>query len=52
MRIQGIPDDYSLQSDIPLTAKFKMIANGVPMPLAEAVAKSLNKFLQPLIMKK
>lgn len=52
MRIQGIPDDYSLPKEVALTAKFKMIANGVPVPLAEAVAKSLNKFLQPLIIEK
>lgn len=49
MRIQGIPDDYSLPRDIPLTAKFKMIANGVPVPLAEQVAESLINFISPLI---
>jgi len=48
MRIQGIPDDYALPSETSLTAKFKMIANGVPVPLAEQVAISLSEFLRPL----
>lgn len=43
MRIQGIPDEYVLPEIVPLTAKFKMIANGVPVPLAENIAVSLYK---------
>jgi DNA (cytosine-5)-methyltransferase 1 len=49
MRIQGIPDEYALPGTVPLTAKFKMIANGVPVPLAEKVAISLYNFLRSLI---
>jgi DNA (cytosine-5)-methyltransferase 1 len=50
MRIQGIPDNYALPEEVPLSAKFKMIGNGVPVPLAELVARSLFKFLTPLIL--
>jgi DNA (cytosine-5)-methyltransferase 1 len=46
LRIQGVPDEYVLPSDLPITKKFKMIGNGVPVPLAEAVALSLKLFLE------
>ena len=46
MRIQGIPDTYTLQEDMPLSTKFKMISNGVPVPLAYNVAKSLIRVLK------
>lgn len=46
MRIQGIPDEYALPEDIPLTAKFTIVSNGVPVPLAFAVASSLRKFFE------
>ena len=45
LRIQGVPDDYVLPSEISLSKKFKMIGNGVPVPLAKAVAKALKDFL-------
>ena len=45
LRIQGVPDTYVLPSDLPLTKKFKMIGNGVPVPLANAVATALKSFL-------
>lgn len=45
LRIQGVPDSYILPSEISLTKKFKMIGNGVPVPLAHAVAKSIKNFL-------
>ncbi|MBE0427392.1 MAG: DNA cytosine methyltransferase [Nitrospirae bacterium] len=48
MRIQGIPDEYALPKEVSLTAKFKIIANGVPVPLAEQIAHSLKNFLKPL----
>lgn len=50
MRIQGVPDEYALQPDYPLGAKFAIVSNGVPVPLAYQVAKSLKKFLQPALM--
>lgn len=45
LRIQGVPDTYVLPPDIALSKKFKMIGNGVPVPLAEAVATALKTFL-------
>jgi DNA (cytosine-5)-methyltransferase 1 len=45
LRIQGVPDEYVLPSEISLSKKFKMIGNGVPVPLAEAVAKAVLNFI-------
>lgn len=45
LRIQGVPDDYILPPELPLSKKFKMIGNGVPVPMAKAVADALKKFL-------
>lgn len=45
MRIQGIPDTYILPPEVPLTPKFAMIGNGVPVPLARHVALSLYNLL-------
>lgn len=45
LRIQGVEDSYVLPSELPLTKKFKMIGNGVPVPLAEAVANALKDFI-------
>lgn len=46
MRIQGIPDSYVLPKDAPLTAKFTIISNAVPVPLAREVAKNLHLFFE------
>lgn len=46
LRIQGVPDEYILPNEVSLTKKFKMIGNGVPVPLAKAVAEALEKFLK------
>lgn len=43
LRLQGVPDSYALPAG-QLTKKFKMIGNGVPVPLAEAVAGALHTF--------
>jgi len=45
LRIQGVPDDYVLPKELSMTKKFKMIANGVPVPLASAVAHNLKLFI-------
>ena len=45
LRIQGVPDTYILPPELPLTKKFKMIGNGVPVPMANAIAVSLKQFL-------
>jgi DNA (cytosine-5)-methyltransferase 1 len=43
MVIQSIPNEYALPDDIPLSHKYKMIGNGVPVKLADAVASSFAK---------
>ncbi|GAB3816585.1 hypothetical protein GCM10028895_11930 [Pontibacter rugosus] len=45
LRIQGVPDNYVLQTPGKLTKKFKMIGNGVPVPLAYQIALSVKTFL-------
>ena len=46
LRIQGVEESYILPENLPLSKKFKMIGNGVPVPLAEAVANAVKDFLQ------
>lgn len=46
LRIQGVPDEYVLPKELPLSKKFKMIGNGVPVPLAEAVACAVKEFIK------
>ena len=46
MRIQGIPDTYALPVDAPLTAKFAIVSNGVPVPLARKIAEKLYTFFR------
>jgi DNA (cytosine-5)-methyltransferase 1 len=46
LRIQGVEDSYVLPPELPLTKKFKMIGNGVPVPLAEAVANAVQGFIK------
>lgn len=45
LRIQGVPDSYVLPPGLPLSKKFKMIGNGVPVPLSYNVAKATLSFL-------
>jgi DNA (cytosine-5)-methyltransferase 1 len=45
LRIQSVSDDYVFGAGR-YTAKFKVISNGVPVRLAEAVAKSLYEFVE------
>ncbi len=46
LRIQGVPDTYILPVELALSKKFKMIGNGVPVPLAKAVAIAVKGFLK------
>ena len=48
LAIQSLPKTFELPSDIPLSAKFKTIGNGVPFVAAKGVAKTLKKFLEEL----
>lgn len=45
LRIQTVPDTYILPSDIPLTSKFKMISNGVPVGQANLIAMEIRRTL-------
>lgn len=49
LRIQGVDDSYVLTTQNLLSKKFKMIGNGVPVPLAKAVAEALKEFIGKLI---
>jgi DNA (cytosine-5)-methyltransferase 1 len=46
LRIQGVADTYILPDSISKSKKFKMIGNGVPVPLAKAVAEALKTFMK------
>ena len=45
LRIQGVPDAYSIKTSGKLSKKFKMIGNGVPVPLAHHIASAIKSFL-------
>jgi DNA (cytosine-5)-methyltransferase 1 len=45
LRIQTVPDDYALPPDMPLSHKFKTIGNGVPVRLAQSVAKAVLAYI-------
>ena len=45
LRLQTVPDTYILPKDMTLTAKFKMISNGVPTQKAELVAQEIRRTL-------
>lgn len=45
LRIQGVPDTYILPETESLSKKFKMIGNGVPVPLSKAIAKAVRNFI-------
>lgn len=48
LRIQGVPDSYIINTQGKLSKKFKMIGNGVPVPLAYQIAISIKNFLSEL----
>ena len=45
MVLQGLPSAYELPSDMALRHKFKTVANGVPVALAQAVAGALRSVI-------
>ncbi|MEX0598781.1 MAG: DNA cytosine methyltransferase [Candidatus Paceibacterota bacterium] len=45
LRIQGVSDNYIINSPGKLSKKFKMIGNGVPVPLAYHIASSIKDFI-------
>ncbi len=46
LRIQTVPDEYVLPEDMTLSAKFKMICNGVPCVMAFHLATAIKSFLK------
>lgn len=46
MIIQSVPTEYALPRDMSLTDKFKTVGNGVPVRLANEIARSILQFLQ------
>lgn len=49
MAIQSLPRDFVLPGNISLTCKYKMIGNGVPYLMADAIAKTLLEFLNTIV---
>lgn len=45
-RIQSVPDTYIFPTDLPLSHKFKMIGNGVPIKLAQEVSAAFVAVLE------
>lgn len=48
LAIQSLPKEFVLPPDIPLSAKFKTIGNGVPYLAANGVARTLMAFLSEI----
>ncbi len=46
LRLQTVPDNYILPSDMGLSPKFKLISNGVPVKKAELIAKEIRRTLE------
>ena len=46
LRIQSVPDEYVLPEEMSLSAKFKLICNGVPCVMAFHLAKTVKLFLE------
>lgn len=48
LAIQSLPKEFVLPPDIPLSAKFKTIGNGVPYVAAKGIADTLKAFLKEI----
>jgi DNA (cytosine-5)-methyltransferase 1 len=46
LRLQTVPDEYILPEKISLSAKFKLVGNGVPCTLGYAVARALRNLVE------
>jgi DNA (cytosine-5)-methyltransferase 1 len=46
LRLQTVPDSYVMPEEISLSAKFKVIGNGVPCQLAQKIAESIRSFIE------
>lgn len=45
LAIQSLPENFVLPGDLPLSAKFKMVGNGVPYLLALGIANDLHEWI-------
>ncbi len=45
LRLQSVPDTYEMPESAPLSAKFKVVGNGVPCRLAHLIARMVSKFV-------
>lgn len=45
LRLQGVDDSYYFSTNDSLTTMYKILSNGVPVPLAQGIANSLRDFL-------
>lgn len=50
LRLQSVPDEYILPEDMSLSAKFKMVCNGVPCILSLHLAIAVNSFMRLAIL--
>jgi DNA (cytosine-5)-methyltransferase 1 len=46
LRLQAVPDTYKMPADASLSAKFKVVGNGVPCRLAHLIAATLKNFIE------
>ena len=46
LAIQSIPSNFEVQNDLPLSAKFKMVGNGVPYLLALGIANDIYEWIE------
>ena len=46
MRIQGVPESYVLPNDVKLQPAYKLVSNGVPVPMAKHLAKTIKSYLE------
>ena len=49
LAIQSLPEDFSLPPDLPLSAKFKMVGNGVPYLLALGIANDISEWIDQFL---
>lgn len=49
LRIQSVPDEYILPEAMSLSAKFKMVCNGVPCVIAFNLASAVQRFLKQAV---
>lgn len=45
LRLQSVPDEYELPTEMPLSPKFKLISNGVATGMAEVIAEEIRRTL-------